>query len=144
METNDFITGERKVFYTNHFFETNTGEDIVYALDFLPAIYKGTLPELNAVGFTRSELCLCIDVINATMLQGKLAGRELKSNVEDSIVLDHTDEKWEIDTEAFLMRFRSLSMAQIAVLCLWAHAFWVQHTIEGDKDLEAYVAELAG
>jgi hypothetical protein len=141
MDTNVFISNEQKKFYTNHFDTVDDG--VYFSGDFLRTLYKVTLPELKKAGFTESELCLCIDVTNGTMLQGEFASEGLTLNVEDSIALDHTDVKWEIDREAFLKKLHSLSRAQNAVLSMWAKSFWVQNLREGDKDLEAYVAELA-
>lgn len=136
------ITAGREQFYKNHFDEPE--EAIEYCLEFLPAIYEGTLRELKTKGFSRSELCLCIDVVNALWMTGFQAGRELSANVVDSIELEHADTKWGISKDEIIRKLRSLSLTQNAVLCLWAKSFWMQTLHEGNDNLDAYVAQLAG
>lgn len=109
--------------FVAHFQTLNQG--VTYALESFPAIYRRTLAELRG-RFNESELSLILDVVNGLLLTPQFAGQHLLAEVEDGIMLDGLAEKWQIDGAELILKIESLAVGQIAVLEIWAKAFWTQ------------------
>ena len=122
-------------FYVTHFKNINNGG--TYVLSAFPTLYKRALNEIKGK-FAAEELCLIIDVFNATILTPQLAGQHLVPKVEDGIALDGLAEKWEVNAEPHLDKLRNLHHLQATALEIWACNFW--HGKE--KDLGEYVSQL--
>lgn len=140
------IEAKTKDFYTELFSSVNAGAS--YILEAFPAIYRITLArELKGV-FTRPELMLVIDVCNGLMLTPGIAGQHLPANVSDGIALDGLDKKWEIDGKALVAKLRGLSLAQLAIIEVWAQGFWEssntgEGALKSPGAIEEWVAQLA-
>jgi hypothetical protein len=109
-------------FYANPF--STSKENLLPPADFLRAVCKVTVTELKLVGFTKDELGLCIDALwlddSETILTNKPFGLDFVRDIEEVIAVEHIDETWEIDKEAFLNKLHSLSSLQVAFLSIWA------------------------
>jgi hypothetical protein len=126
-------------FYPGLFQSLNWG--LEYTLDAFPALYRRTLHDLKGK-FSRGELCLMIDVFNATALTPQLAGQQIGANVADGIELDHLDEKWEIDGDALNAKIDALTIFEASCLEIWANGFWYRSNPEEPLDIETWVKQL--
>jgi len=122
--------------YTETFDNPNQG--VVYALESYPELYGRTLRDLRGV-FTAGELSLMLDVQNGCLLMPQVAGQHLLADVEDGIALEGMAEKWKINGEALIEKIRRLKLFEIAMLEIWAGAFWRQEK----PQIEPWVARLA-
>lgn len=125
-------------FYKQLFGSTNAGAEFV--VNAFHGWYRRTLHDLKGV-FTADELMLMIDRHNGVMLSPDYAGQSLALGVRDSIELDRTDQKWNVDKDEFLAKIEALSLFTRACLEVWAVGFWEQK--DGKKTLEEYVSDLA-
>jgi hypothetical protein len=132
------ISDRSAEFYRGIFGNLNQG--LEYTLDAFPALYRYALNDLKG-RFSRGELMLMIDVGNGLWLTPFMAGQHMSAQVSDGIVLDHLDEKWEIDGDVLNKMVAALTIFEAACLELWVQAFWKNLD---SLDLEAYVADLAG
>jgi hypothetical protein len=119
----------------------NTHQGVTYALEAFPVLYRRTLAELKG-RFSRGELMLICDVSNGLILTPMLAGQHLDIQVEDSIALDGTDRKWEIDGKQMIEKINALSAWERACLEIWGRAFWESDAFETDP--EGYVRAMIG
>jgi len=112
-----------------------------YVIDSFPALYRATLRELKG-RFTRAELMLLVDCMNATMLTPGLCD-EVASNAIDSMALDGLDEKWEVSREELTAKLTALTAFQVAALNIWTNAAWYGGGDERpERDLDEYVKAL--
>lgn len=91
---------------------------IYYAID-------KTLVE-NRIGLTIDEACLIVDASNGTLYDPWSIGA-LDGEVADSIALDHTDTKWEIDGKALVAKLQGASYAEKLALVDSAERYWTAH-----------------
>jgi len=122
--------------YEQNFDNTNRGAR--YILDSFPGIFERTLRDLRGV-FTFRELSLILDVQNGCFLIPQIAGHHLFPNVDSGMSFDQLDQKWEIDRPEIIKKIRGLKLFEIAVLEIWAAAFWKQD----EPNLEQWVSGLA-
>lgn len=117
-----------------------------YILDAWPTLYARTLLDLRGK-FTGNEIALLIDTFNGTMLTPQLAGQHLILSAADSMELDRTDEKWNVEPKDFLTRLAALSHFERAVLELFVRAYWESdETGDGLKkpgSFEAWIEKIA-
>ena len=126
-------------FYPGLFQSLNWG--LEFTLDAFPALYRRTLHGLKG-RFRQGELCLMVDVFNATTLTPQLAGQHLDVSVADGIALDALDKKWEIDGAALNAKIAALSIFEAACLEIWANGFWHRASPEEPLDLEGWIKHL--
>jgi hypothetical protein len=124
-------------FYDNNFRSRNAGCE--YALNAFPALYKHTMRRLKGY-FEQSELKLIIDIFNATMLSPGLAGQHIGASVVDSIELDGTDKKWDINGKKLIKKINDLTPFEAACIELWANGFW--YATDDTPDLDEYLKQL--
>jgi hypothetical protein len=133
-----------KDFYEAHFRTVNAGAE--YVLEMFPNLYRRTLATLwvdSGITFSAQELYLIIDVCNSPSYisthRPGFAGQHLITEVSNAIFLDHAAEKW--NCEAGLEdKLVCLTIWELAVLEIWARAFWDGKT---EDKLEDYVKILA-
>jgi hypothetical protein len=135
------ISDSARAFYAETFDNANAGAE--YALEMIPILYRVTLARELKGRFTAGELSLILDVSNGLMLTPEIAGQQIVPSVVDSMMLDGTDKKWEVNQQSFSEKLVDLTLGQAAVLEIWAAAFWVQHDRKGAKTLEDWVGVLA-
>lgn len=129
-------------FYPSLFASLNGGA--TYALEAFPKLYQRTLHGMKG-RFSKSELSLMLDVMNATMLTPQSAGYHLAANVADGIALDGLDEKWEIDGKTLNEKLAALPPFEAACLEIWANGFWYakdRKDIQSGEDFENWLAQL--
>jgi len=108
--------------FLNTFFKTKSS-GAEYILDAMPGFYKRALHDIKDL-FSDNELKAMIDTFNGTMLTPNLAGQHLHFGLVDSIELDGLDKKWDLDTESFLDKTRSLKPFESAMLEIWISGYW--------------------
>ena len=136
------ISDNAAEFYPSLFSNLHSGA--IYTLEAFPRLYQRTLHSLKG-RFSRGELMLMVDVMNATALTPGMAGHTLLANVPDGIALDHLDEKWEIDDPALNEKMAGLHPFEAACLEIWANGFWYREKAEGissGEELGAWVGQL--
>lgn len=112
-----------------------------YVIDSFPALYRATLRELKGM-FTRDELMLLVDCMNATMLTPGLCD-EVLTNAVDAMALDALDEKWEVNRAELTAKLTTLTAFQVAVLNIWTNAAWCGGGDDREeRDIDAYVKQL--
>lgn len=126
-------------FYDTHFDTRNAGAE--YALEMFPALYRGTLRELRGK-FTAAELSAILDVVNSLLLMPKIAGQHLLTDISDGIVLDGLNEKWGFDGPTILDKLNACPLFHVAILEIWAKAFWVQNNRDNAQDLDRWTSHL--
>jgi hypothetical protein len=122
-------------------------QDPVSSMEFMlqcwKNIYRHNLSALKGM-FTRGELSLFIDTHNSTMLSPWHYGSNtLAAGTSDSITLDGTAERWEVDPAQILEKIHALSPTQAICLELWAVGFWYGSAPAEERSLEKYVDQLA-
>lgn len=128
---------ETQGWYAEHFNSINAGCE--YILEAFPELYSRTINDLRGK-FTRGELMLFIDVMNAHFYNPRGAGLEMGLNVADGMALDQLDEKWEIpDKWALNKKLADLHNFDRACLEIWIQGFWAQ---DDHSNIKEYVAAL--
>lgn len=128
------ITTQTEAWLKSNFKTLNQGAG--YAVEAFPILIKRALRELEGQ-FAAEELCLIIDVFNATTLTPQLVGQQLVPKVEDGIDLDGLAQKWGAAGDTLLDKLRNLHYLQATALEIWACNFW--HGKE--KNLGEYVSQ---
>lgn len=124
-------------FLDENFRSKNFGAE--YILTAWGPLYRRTLADLKGV-FSRGELMLLIDSFNSTMLTPGLSGQHLLAHVEDSIDLDHLDEKWEVCRTELVAKVEALPIFSRTAMELWANGYWYGRPDDQDlPDLDGYV-----
>ena len=95
----------------------------LYVLDAFPALYQRTLADMRGI-FSEAELSLILDIHNGTLLTPGIAGQHIGIAVRDSIELDGSDKKWDIDGPALISKVEQLPIFSRACLELWAVGYW--------------------
>jgi len=131
------VTETAADWYKTSFGSHNAGAE--YVLAAFPALYARTIKEAKAF-FSPNEKKLIIDVANGMMLNPAMAGQHIVASCTDSMDLDGTDEKWQIDRVFMVSKLSQLSLFERACLEIWAQAFWEQHGTENAIPLETYTA----
>lgn len=131
------LTEKTNAWYKSNFENVNHGA--AYTLEAMPELYGRTLRDLRGM-FSAGELSLMLDVQNGCFLSPVAAGQHLTANVEDGIALDRQDQKWKIDGAELVKKLHALKPFEIAMLEIWAGAFWCQDKSE----IEKWVSGLAG
>jgi len=109
-------------------------------------MWRHSLVSLKGV-FTKSELCLIIDIYNGTMLSAWHYGSDtLAAQVSDSIALDSTAEKWEVSPDQISGKIKNLNPIQALCMEIFANGFWYGKKAQ-EKDipadgLETYINQL--
>ena len=129
------ITEQTETWYKASF--KNLSNGVRYIVEAFPTLYKRSLREIEGQ-FTAEELCLIIDVFNASSLNPNLAGQQVIPRVDDGISLDGLDRKWEVDGGELIAKLRDLHYLQAMSLEIWAANFWYGK----EKDLSEYVNQL--
>ena len=129
------LTEKTYQWYENIFDNVNQGA--MFALESYPELYGRTLRDLRGI-FGMGELSLIIDVQNGCFLMPQIVGQHLLPNVEDGITLEGMAEKWKVDRNVFLDKLKKLHLFEIAILEIWAQAFWAQE----NHDLVRWVSGL--
>ena len=112
-----------------------------YVLESFPALYRGALIELKG-RFSRSELLLMVDCMNATMITPGLCD-EVRANAVDGMALDGLDEKWEVNRADLSAKLQGLTSFQTAALTIWTNGFWYGGGDERpERDLDEYAKAL--
>jgi len=78
---------------------------------------------LAAIDLTRNEACLICDALNGTAIfeqEYMFIGAE----VQDSIRLNHTDEKWSVDGPAIVRKLTAASPVTLCAIADAAERFW--------------------
>jgi len=119
--------------------------DLVQAHEFMmdswKFIYRHSLSGMKGF-FTGPELSLIIDCHNAHAMTPMMYGSAgLLHNVSDSMALDCTDKKWEVNPDQIKEKLLSLSAIQAHCLEVWAVGFW--YGKDQAKGLEDYLKQLA-
>lgn len=128
---------ETQEFYRTTFESVNAGAEFI--LEAFPSLYQRTIHDLKGK-FTRGELMLMIDVMNATAIMPQHAGYTIGANVADGMTLDHLNEKWEIGEPWPLnKKMADLTEFERACLELWTMAFWAQ---DDHNNIEEYVSAM--
>ena len=109
----------------------------LYVLDAFPALYQRTLADMRGT-FSEAELSLILDIHNGTLLTPGIAGQHIGIAVRDSIELDGSDSKWEIDGNALLGKIEPLPIFARACLELWAVGYWE----DSDRPVSDYIAPM--
>lgn len=130
------ISEENAELFAKMFGSLNAAGSYIMAA-WLPLMHR-TLHDLKGV-FTADELMLMIDRHNGVMLSPDYAGQSLALGARDSIELDRTDKKWNVDKDEFLAKIEALSVFTRACLEVWAVAFWE----DGSTAAEDYIRWLA-
>lgn len=120
---------------------------VTTAIEILPILYRSALAEMKGK-FSRGELGMILDVLNGyagitTMGGWGFVGRGILLEIQDSFRLypGSYESKWEIsDGNDFMRRLSELPRFHLAVLEIWAGAFWEKHYI--DTDLDEYIKPL--
>jgi len=94
-----------------------------YVLESFPSLYQRTLSDMCGT-FSEAELSLILDIHNGTLLTPGMAGQHIGIAVRDSIELDGSDQKWEIDGNALLGKIEAMPIFARACLELWACSYW--------------------
>lgn len=81
--------------------------------------------ELGRVSLTRNEACLICDALNRTLTDMRVNPKSvLYAEIADSIELERTDQKWEVDASAILAKIQAMTIAQAAAIVDAAERFW--------------------
>ena len=133
------ISDKARESLADNFSGPNTGAN--YVLDSFPTLYRATLRELKGM-FTRAELMLLIDCMNATMLTPGLCD-EVVANAIDGMALDALDEKWEVSRAELTAKLTALTAFQIAALNIWTNAAWYGGGDDRpERSLDDYIKQL--
>lgn len=124
--------------YAANFATANAGAS--YILEAFPALYRATLVRELRGKLTKPELMLILDACNGLILTSKFAGQHLILEVTDGIELNGLDEKWDVYDAALIDKLRALTIFQLAVLEIWARAYW---HLESARESEQWVSEIA-
>jgi hypothetical protein len=95
----------------------------LYVIDAFPALYQRTLADMRGI-FSEAELSLILDIHNGTLLTPGIAGQHIGIAVRDSIELDGSDKKWDIDGLSMIGKVEQLPIFSRACLELWAVGYW--------------------
>ena len=128
------ISDKTEQFLSENFKTINAGAE--FTLEIFPVLFSRTLNSLKG-RFTAEELSLMIDVFNTTILTTGIAGQHLHFGCVDSIELDGSDAKWDVDKTTFLNKTRDLKPFEAACLEIWVKGFW-----QGGHELDQYVKKL--
>ena len=74
--------------------------------------------------FTKPELFVLMDLMNASILKPEIAGIALPLELEDAIKLFKIDAKWNADGESLMAKLDNLSLFKLVAIEMWAYAFW--------------------
>lgn len=117
-----------------------------FLLEALPQLYRRCMAELHGK-FTGNELALLIDTFNSTMLSPSLLGQQLEFCAEDSMDLDHTHTKWDVDRNDFMSQIITLTLFERACLEIFVKGYWENQTngegIKKPGSLEQWVGRIA-
>lgn len=119
----------------------NPNQGAQYVLESFPELYRRALAGMRGI-FTPGELKLMLDVQNGCFLMPQVAGQHLTADCEDGIALEGYDKKWKIQASDFLKKLHARSNFDLAILEIWAGAFWRQS--DGGKSIDTWVGMLAG
>lgn len=89
---------------------------------------------LAAIDLTRDEACLICDALNGTVIFEQeyiFIGAE----IQDSIRLDHTDEKWSVDGPALVRKLAGASPVTLCAIADAAERFWEHPERDTDTQL---------
>lgn len=89
--------------------------------------------------FTAAELSLMCDSCNGTLFEA-WSMRLLSANIEDSILLDGIDKKWQVDAKALLEKLALINDAQTFALVDAMERFW-EATARGENREIAKILE---
>lgn len=96
------------------------------------------------MNLSKKEFMLCVDSTNGLALyteEYNPANYTIKGqiypNLQDSIMLDRLDEKWEINKEEFLKKMREASEEEYIELWKRIEDFWAKRDKEGVEDNES-------
>ena len=133
------ISDKARESLADNFSGPNTGAN--YVLDSFPTLYRATLRELKGM-FTRAELMLLIDCMNATMLTPGLCD-EVVANAIDGMALDALDEKWEVSRAELTAKLTAMTAFQVAALNIWTNAAWYGGGDDRpERSLDDYIKQL--
>lgn len=92
----------------------------------------------------KNEFMLVVDSTNGFALwdeestpvkeHGLSVKEQIFANVQDSIAIDHLDEKWEIDTEKFLNKMRGANEDEYKQLWKQIEDFWDKNDRASDGE----------
>jgi len=123
-------------FYPQFFKNLNAGA--TYTLESFSGMYRKTLFGMKGL-FSENELKLIVDIFNATMLTPILAGEHLAGSAQDSIELEHVDNKWDVKKEVILGKISKLQVFERACIEIWANGFWYNSDDTSENDLGAWI-----
>ena len=89
---------------------------------------------LAGITLTRGEAALICDVLNGTALLAQ-DYMFIPAEIEESIRLNHTDEKWDVDGSALVSQLRSASPTTLCAIADAAERFWEHPSRETDQQL---------
>lgn len=73
---------------------------------------------------TQAELSLLVDACNGIVWWDAECIKLLPREIEDAIMLNKLDEKWDVDEQALLARLKELDLLALCALMDWVERFW--------------------
>lgn len=116
----------------------NPSGGATYLVDSFPAIFRQNLIDLKRE-FSTGEINLMINAMEGSSLSPEFAGRRIKLQVFDHITLDDAAETYKIDGEALVAKLQALPVAQLYLLELWIHGYWMQVNDPDGLSLDGYI-----
>lgn len=127
-----------KIFRKSNSPAENPSGGATYLVDSFPAIFRQNLIDLKGK-FTAGEINLMMSAMKGSSLAPEFAGRRITLNVQDHITLDGAADIYGVDGDALVERIQALPVAQLALLELWIHGFWMQVDDSDGLSLEDYI-----
>lgn len=74
--------------------------------------------------FSAAECGLILDALNGSYLRDDVNVMLLHASIEDAIVMDHLDRKWEIDGQALMLKLRECSAPDLYGIADAVEVWW--------------------
>lgn len=100
----------------------------------LSRLYELYAKCLREVKLSLPEASLIVDVLNGATFDVRSAPL-LYVEAEDSIKLDGTAKKWEVDGQALVDKLKSLSLGHCLAIIDAAERFWEYNTTHADEEI---------
>lgn len=129
-------------FYSFNFDTPTAGAE--FALEAFRSIIRKMLAGLEGT-FTRDELGMLIDVFRDLILAFDPFGEHIIDDIMDAIRFEWLDNGKRRSGMEFVKKLEALSTLQLGALGVWARAYWIQSSRDGDGNsitLDKYVTAL--
>ncbi|MDA8114260.1 MAG: hypothetical protein M0Z43_05990 [Acidithiobacillus sp.] len=109
----------------------------------LGRLYEEYRHALREIELSPAEGCLILDALNGAF---EMRPDTLWAQISDSISLDHTDEKWEVEAgQALVRRLHDMTRTQQLAIVDMAERFWTQGVYDDTSiDAREWVAAQVG